>query len=378
MRKRIKEVPTVSLYMHFPFCESKCPYCAFYSVRPGKGDMEEYFSSLSLEIDFLEKEMQGFPPVKTLYIGGGTPTIASSGIWKNMVSILENRFRFLQGAEVTVEANPGSMTREQVMIWKDWRVTRVSLGVQSLEDRYLKTLGRIHDSRQALQAMEKTSSAGLSLSVDMLFGLPGQKMEVWIRDLGEIISLGVDHVSTYQLSLEWGTPWGDFPPTNIPDGYPFYRWAQYYLEKHGFRQYEIASFARHGKWCRHNVAYWFGKDVIGLGPSAWGFIKGVRTGNIRDLRKYSSMLRAGIRPVSFREKLDLRGQVSEAAILALRTRWGIRFERFRKLYGERALEDLLSRLDELPSRIIRRNPWSAALTRDGMRVGNAVWERLLP
>ncbi|HDQ93078.1 MAG TPA: radical SAM protein, partial [Synergistetes bacterium] len=125
MRKKIKETPTISLYLHFPFCESKCPYCAFYSIRPGKRDMEEYLSSLVLEIDLLEKEMEGFPPVKTIYIGGGTPTLASSAIWGNLVGILENRFNFLPGAEATVEANPGSMTQEQIKIWKDWRISRV-------------------------------------------------------------------------------------------------------------------------------------------------------------------------------------------------------------------------------------------------------------
>ncbi len=318
------------------------------------------------------------PEIRTAFIGGGTPTLLEPVQWAKLVSLLESSFSFLSGAEITVEANPGSISPEHLNIWKKWRVTRVSLGVQSLNDDELRLLRRPHNSRQSLEAMLSVRDAGFSFSADLLFGLPLQNLRTWSSSLEGVLSAGAEHLSIYQLTLEPGTPWGDAPPENFADGYPLYRWAQYFLEKRGFRQYEVASFSKTGKWCRHNVAYWFQKNVIGLGPSAWGYLDGVRTGNTADLDEYTSRIERGERPICFSESLKGKELASEAAILALRTRWGVRFQKYSKMFGEEALAVLLKKLNELPPRLLRRNPASAALSREGMRVGNAVWERFLP
>ncbi|MDO9508765.1 MAG: radical SAM family heme chaperone HemW [Thermovirgaceae bacterium] len=378
MRKKSRGEHSASLYVHIPFCSGKCPYCAFYSVRPGKEDVSRYLASLDLEISMLGRSYGTLPEIRTAFIGGGTPTVLDPVQWRNLLSLLESRFRFLHGAEVTVEANPNSIRQEHLDIWRKWRVTRVSVGVQSLNDGDLRALGRPHDSRQSLEAMSAVRNSGFSLSADLLFGLPLQDLRIWSRSLEGVLSAGAEHVSIYQLTLEKGTPWGDFPPEGLAEGYSFYRWAQYFLERRGLRQYEVASFAKPGKWCRHNVSYWQHRDVIGLGPSAWGYLNGVRTRNASNLDEYVSFIGKGDSPVCFSESLKGKDLASEAAILALRTRWGIRFERYRKRFGEEALRGLLEELDGLPPRLFRRNGVSVALSREGMRVGNAIWERLLP
>ena len=378
MRKRSSGAHSSSLYVHIPFCSGKCPYCAFYSVRPGVGDVDRYLASLDLEISMIARSFGALPEIRTVFFGGGTPTILDPGQWRNLVSILEKRFHFLPGAEITVEANPGSIRPEHLDIWGECGVTRVSVGVQSLDDDDLRALGRPHDSRQSLEAISMVRNSGFSPSADLLFGLPHQSLRVWNRSLNGVLNAGAEHVSIYQVTLEQGTPWGDLPPEGLAEGYQFYRWAQYFLEKKGLRQYEVASFAKPGRWCRHNVSYWQQRNVIGLGPSAWGYKDGSRTRNTADLNEYISRLGRLESPICFSESLQGRDLASEAAILALRTRWGVRFDSYRNVYGEDALRGLLKELDGLPPRLFKRNHVSVALSREGMRVGNAVWERLLP
>lgn len=377
-RKRSRTGTPVSLYVHIPFCSTKCPYCAFYSRKPGIGDVSRFLESIGREISILVRLWGKKPEVRTAFIGGGTPTLLGPDHWARLVSLLESSFSFLPGAEITVEANPGSISPEHLHIWKEWRITRVSLGVQSLNDDELRLLGRPHDSRQSLEAMASIRNAGFSLSADLLFGLPLQNLGTWNSNLEGVLSAGVEHLSIYQLTLEPATPWGDAPPKELAEGYPLYRWAQYFLERRGFSQYEVASFARPGRWCKHNISYWQQRNVIGLGPSAWGYLNGVRTRNTADLNEYASCLDRGESPVCFSENLKDKELASEAAILALRTCWGVRFQQYRKRFGEEALATLLGKLDELPSHLLSRNHASVALSRAGMRVGNAVWERLLP
>lgn len=376
-RQRSGLPPAISLYVHIPFCRSKCPYCAFYSFPPAVGDIPSFLQALEKEIALLGREGD-LPRIRTAYIGGGTPSLLSVPDWRRLIRILERAFTFIPGAEVTVEANPASLTGGHLSLWKDWRVTRVSLGVQSLQDKDLLAAGRAHDRRLALDSMTRISGTDLSLSVDLLFGLPGQHFRGWGETLREILSEGVDHVSIYQLTLEEGTPWGERPPNDLAEGYPFYRWAQYYLEKKGLLQYEIASFARPGRWCRHNVSYWRGGEFIGLGPSAWGYRKYQRTRNIPDLPEYCSMVARGKSPVCYSERLEGDRLASESAILALRTRWGIRLQDLRRDWGDDLPERMAAALKELPRDLFRRSPGRIALSRRGMRVGNSIWERLVP
>jgi oxygen-independent coproporphyrinogen-3 oxidase len=374
---RLEPTSPVSLYVHIPFCRSKCPYCAFYSVIPTPGEVTAFLEALEGEIGFLSKSSDR-PLLRTAYIGGGTPTLLSPRDWERLITVLESAFSFVPTAEVTVEANPGSLAREHLALWKDWRVSRVSLGVQSLQDEDLLAMGRPHDSRQALDSMAEIKGRGLSLSVDLLFGLPAQKLRGWSDTLSRVLDEGAEHLSIYELTLEDGTPWGSHPPRDLAAGYPFYRWAQYYLEKKGLLQYEIASFSKPRRWCRHNVAYWSGAPFLGIGPSAWGYDGTVRTGNVADLEHYRLMIEKGVRPTLFSERLEGKRRAFELSALALRTRWGIRLQEYRRLWGDQMLKGLQDSLEGLPPRLFRKAPGRIALSKQGMRVGNAIWERLVP
>ena len=386
-------MPLFSLYLHVPFCASKCGYCAFYSEPvetstspnssissiPSIPSIEKWLLALSREAGHIRAIWEGRPRLRTLYVGGGTPTILSLSEWERLLRILEGAFDFSGTEEVTVEANPCSLTEGHLRLWRDSFVTRVSLGVQSLQDEDLVWLGRRHDAREALLALEKTCSFGFDVSADLIFGLPSQTLRTWRDSLRRVLGSGAGHVSAYQLTLEPGTPLGDASPS-LPDGYSFYCFAQWYLPRKGLEQYEIASFSRPGKECRHNAAYWRQEPVLALGPGAWGYLWGFRYRNASTLREYAD-LAAAQPPIAEAERLGgSEGDVSrgvEAAILALRTKWGIHRASFAAQFGEELMEKVLDVLGRIPPRLVRFFEGGVCLTPSGMRVGNAIWVELL-
>jgi len=367
----------LSLYVHIPFCRSKCPYCAFYSVVPGEGELDAYLEGLEGEV-LLRWERIGAPiPLRSVYFGGGTPTILDAGRWERLVEMMESAFSFRATTEVTVEANPESLTGSHIRLWRDWRVSRVSLGVQSLDDAELCLLRRPHDSRLARGALAALAASGLSFSADLIFNLPGQTLRGWHRTLREVLSFGMEHLSLYELMIERESAWGRCPPPGMASGYPFYRWAQWYLASRGFFQYEIASFALNRRWSRHNLAYWTRSPVLGVGPGAWGFLGGKRYRNAADLRDYLRNVGKGKLPDVFSERLAPEESFREAAVLALRTAWGIPLRLFALRYGKEALRAVLASLETLPDSLFLRTKENVALSPRGMRVANAIWERLV-
>ena len=367
-----------SLYLHVPFCVSKCGYCSFYSRIFDDVSADVWLEGVSCEASRLTEVWGEKIPLRTIYIGGGTPSILPLHTWKRLFGILESSFDFSGAAEFTVEANPCSLTEGHLSLWRDFLVKRVSLGVQSLNDDELLWLGRRHDAKMALEALEKTVLYGFDVSADLIFGLPRQTLSTWRNSLRSVLATGVAHVSTYQLTLEPGTPLGDATPF-LPDGYPFYRFAQWYLERKGLVQYEIASFARQGKLgkeCRHNLAYWRQENVLALGPSAWGYINGFRYRNARTLEEYSALAGEGF-PIAEAERLEGSMRGIEAAILELRTKQGIDVASFTSRFGEDLADEVLCALKKIPRHLVRFESENVFLTPAGMRVGNAIWAELL-
>lgn len=368
---------TLSLYVHLPFCRRKCPYCAFYSVVPREGEIDACLEGLRSEIALWRDRSGPLPPLRSLYIGGGTPTLLDRRQWEVLIALLEEAFSFGRTAEVTVEANPESLRAFHLRLWREWRVTRVSLGVQSLDDGELRLLGRLHDGTRAREALAALAASGLAFSADLMFNLPGQTLKGWHRTLREVLAFGMDHLSLYDLTLEEGSAWADSPPGGVASGYPFYRWAQWYLALRGFFQYEIASFARNRRWSRHNLAYWIRSPLLAIGPGAWGFCGERRYGNIDDLEAYLGEVAGGRLPLSADECLSPERSFREGALLALRTAWGIPFRLFARRYGAAALETVLGALKGLPEGLFAVTDESLALSAKGMRVANAIWERFL-
>lgn len=366
----------LSLYVHVPFCERKCNYCAFESSVPSDGDAELWLELLEKELSWWMSRL-GKAKLATCYIGGGTPTVLNGAQWTRLCVILDRFFDFSPNTETTVEANPNSLRAEHLLAWRDWRVTRVSVGVQSFDDAELSMLGRLHSALQAYSAISASLASGFSVNADLMFGLPYQTLHNWGRTLKEAARSGIDHISLYQLSLEPGTPWADLEEALLPDGYAQYRWAQWYLPRKGFAQYEIANFAKEGRKSEHNLNYWREGEYLGAGPGASGYLGGWRYKNTGDFNIYAAKVNAGVMPVADGERLTDEKRAREAAVLALRTVSGINAGQYESEYGAGALAEIIKILEAMPSGLVEIACGRIALTRKGMRVANRIWSELI-
>lgn len=366
----------LSLYLHVPFCERKCPYCAFESSVPKAGERDDYLDFLELELKWWGGRI-GRPLLDTCYIGGGTPTVLDGPQWTKLAALLDEYFIYSDDMELTVEANPNSLKAEHLLLWRDWRVTRVSIGVQSFDDAELEQLGRLHSSTLARGAISAALAAGFSVNADFMFGLPKQTFKNWARTLNEAVETGINHISLYQLSLEPGTMWEKMPPEELSDGYPPYRWAQWYLPRKGFVQYEVANFARRGCESRHNINYWREGEYLGIGPGASGYLSGWRYKNVSGLGSYAQALRNGKCAIASGERLTARASAKEAAVLALRMTGGIDRNNYVEKYGAEAERKILEALKNFPNDLYFATDKNIALTKKGMRVANRIWEELV-
>lgn len=368
-------MPARSLYIHVPFCERKCNYCAFVSSVPESGERALYLEALSAELSMRAKKHTA--PLETCYIGGGTPTMLTPSQWRTLAALLEKNFAFAAGAEVTVEANPNSMSSEHLEVWKEWRVTRVSIGVQSFNDAELSLMGRVHCADEARRAVSRALSFGFDVNADLIFGLPGQTFRSWGLSLREAAHSGLSHISLYQLTPEEGTPWESLRPEELGDGYAPYRWAQWYLPKKGYAQYEIANFARPGHESRHNINYWQNGEYIGAGPAAAGYISDRRYKNIGSLARYAECIKSGALPEAESETLAPEKRAREAAVLALRMSSGICAENFIKEQGLDNYRAVSAAVEKFPHELYEKDACGIRLTKKGMRVANMIWSDII-
>ena len=368
-------MPAKALYIHVPFCERKCNYCAFVSSVPKSGERTLYLEALSAELYMMAEKCRD--PFDTCYIGGGTPTMLSPSQWRTLAAAIEKNFTFAAGAEVTVEANPNSMSREHLEVWRNWRVTRVSIGVQSFNDAELSRMGRVHCADEARRALSAALSFGFDVNADLIFGLPGQTFRSWGKTLREAAASGLSHISLYQLTPEEGTPWGALTAEELGDGYAPYRWAQWYLPHKGYAQYEIANFARPGHESRHNINYWHSGEYIGTGPAAAGYISDRRYKNTDSLAEYAKCLKSGRLPESESETLPPEKRAREAAVLALRMSSGICADDFVKKYGAENYRSISAAVESFPQDLYETDCRGIRLTKKGMRVANLIWAEII-
>lgn len=319
------------LYIHVPFCARKCLYCDFYSlpVAGDEADVVFFLKHLRREFDTVPRD---FSP-ETAYIGGGTPTVLQeSALHKLLESVRSVAPRVV---EWTVEANPGTLDLSKARLLKTLGVNRISLGVQSLNDAVLQRLGRIYSAADSLRAWELLREAGFdNISVDLIFGVPGQTRPELEADLQRIIALGAEHISCYALSIEPGTPFDhmrrageirEVAPEIQREQYDFLRQV---LRAAGYIHYEISNFAQPGRMCRHNINYWEGGEYLGFGPAAHSHWRDVRWGNVRDLREWARRLERGESPREFEERLAADAKARETLILNLRLLEGVTREAF--------------------------------------------------
>ena len=374
------------LYIHVPFCRSRCGYCAFHSHPVGEGGRREiagYAAILAAEIA-LWGERLGKARVDTVFFGGGTPSLLPAKSVRVIMDRLRAAFDIAPAAEISFEANPESFIRlGYAHELKKAGITRVSLGVQSLSDEKLKLLGRVHGAREAELAVTLARQAGFaSLNLDCIWGLPGQRPRDWMRELQNFVRMQPDHFSCYGLTLEEGTPFSDalhagtlsLPPEK-EQGHMYLDGADF-LESQGYLQYEISNFARMGFQCRHNLGYWEGTDYLGLGPSAVSTIMGRRWTNPYALDEWAAGVREK-RICGDIEELSPQTRVLESIMLRLRTTRGLRVKAYRELTGRDFMKDNRALLHALHREgLIRILNGYVRLTRTGMLVSNTILTRL--
>jgi oxygen-independent coproporphyrinogen III oxidase len=333
------------LYIHIPFCRSKCLYCDFYSVASSAA-IPAWLDALKREV-LLYKER--FHEFDSLYLGGGTPTILDERELAALMECLLNHFSFSPESEMTIEANPDDLSRGKLKGIGDLGINRISLGVQSLDDGDLKYLGRSHSAKQALKALDIIRSAGFdNIGVDLMYGLETQNIPGWKGTISEILEFRPEHLSCYQVTLEKGTPlWkmktaGKVRSIGEKLERAFFVFTSRYLEKHGYHHYEISNFARSLEFkCRHNRKYWSHVPYLGLGPSAHSFQAGSRWWNVRSIKQYCQLLEEGKAPVEACEGLSEEQLELESLALGFRTSDGVGLHAAgSRLTWSRALEEL--------------------------------------
>ena len=333
------------LYVHVPFCRSKCPYCAFYSLASASL-IPRWLNAIRKEIHHYKGFFHEFD---SLYLGGGTPTFLEVGDLNELVKYLLRGFHFARDTEITIEANPCDLTREKTKALGELGFNRVSLGVQSFNDDILAFLGRRHTAEQSKKAIEDLRSFGFeNIGLDLIYGLEGQTLKDWIRTLKQAMGFEPEHLSCYQLAIEKGTPFGRLYERGLlmPPGEEkernFFLATSHFLKERGYIHYEISNFAKNASLVsRHNCKYWFHVPYLGLGPSAHSFHNSTRRWNTRSLKKYCEMLENGNIPVEGYENLTEDQLDLERISLGLRTRQGFDAQ---KLPDNPALKGALSSL----------------------------------
>ena len=371
--RRPGEKPALGLYIHIPFCRAKCAYCDFYSLAHSEEKMDAYTAALLRHLEEVAPRAAGMQ-VDTVYFGGGTPSYLGASRLIRLLQTVQRRYDVARNAEITLEANPDSAG--------DWRVlrtlrragfNRLSLGVQSTNDALLRRIGRIHTCEQVQQAVTAARRAKLTnLSLDLIYGLPGQTMEDWQRTLADAVALGPEHLSCYGLKLEEGTPlWQQRQTLTLPDDdaqADMYLYTVAALEEAGYQQYEISNFAKPGRASRHNLKYWNMEEYAGFGPGAHSDFGGVRYGYVRDLDRYI----AGQLLLEESENGETLARDYEYVMLSLRTAAGIDRRTFENRYRQRfdPMEKLFVQYGEAGLAARTEGGWR--LTSRGFLVSNSI------
>jgi len=318
----------LGLYLHIPFCRQRCHYCSFNTGPYRPAAMERFLRALLREIDSVgEAAWAGDITIGTVFFGGGTPSLLEAPEMENILDRLRKRFALAPVAEVTVECNPESLTREKAEGYRLAGVNRLSLGVQSLDDDLLLRLGRLHSPDEARRAFDAARSAGIdNLSVDLMYGLPGLDRARWELTVSEILAWGPEHLSAYALTLDEGSRWAGEGVAGLPDEDTVT--AQYWALARlahgaGYEHYEISNYARPGRRSRHNQVYWRAEEYLAFGPGACGFLGEVRYGNVKPVERYCAMLEAGGLPLGTHEVLTAAQRKAEKLILGLRLADGV-------------------------------------------------------
>ncbi len=385
--------PVTSLYVHVPFCAHKCEYCAFFSEASSGELINRYVGALVREIELVAHDLKP----RTIFFGGGTPSILNLRQWEQILKTME-RLNLLGAEEWTIECNPATVSLDKAKLWRDHGINRISMGVQSLDEKLLDRLGRIHSREQVFKSFDTLRAGGFdNVNIDLMFAIPGQTMVVWRETLREALALGSEHLSSYEVIYEEDTPLfaqlqaGEFD-VDEQLACDMYDELVATTAAHGLAQYEIANFARDRRMTKdesrmmngtapvipafaskHNVNYWRGGSFYGLGPSATGYVRGVRAKNWSNSVLYCEQLEKGKRAIESREELPPLSRAGETAAFGLRMNAGWPFEEFRTVTGFDLRSDWAGEMNRLT-----QQGWGRAdterfqLTPQGLRFADAA------
>jgi oxygen-independent coproporphyrinogen III oxidase len=367
-------------YIHVPFCHHRCGYCNFTLVA-GRDDLiESYLKAIEIELSWLGQPRE----VDTLFFGGGTPTYLNPSAIERLLRVVLKWHPLAAGHELTVEANPADVDVQRSAILADHGVTRLSLGAQSFHAAKLRRLERDHLATHTAHALELARSRGFDVSLDLIFGTPGETVADWERDLKSAIGLAPDHISTYGLTYERGTAfWSRLQRGNLQrvaeeTDRQMYEIAIDSLTAAGLEHYEVSNFARPGKRCRHNETYWSGESYFAAGPSAARYVAGVRESNHRSVTTWLKRVLAGQSPVAQRERLCPEERAREQLVFGLRRLEGVDRDWFMNRTSF-AIDDLVAEpLEQFVAfGLLADNGRRIALTRAGLLVSDSIWPHFL-
>ncbi len=371
----------LGIYLHIPFCRSKCAYCDFYSLANREEEMDRYLAALTNHLKETAPQAKSCV-VDTVYIGGGTPSTLGAKRIGALLHIVKKHYHLTKDCEITMEANPDSVDLSLLKTVRRAGVNRLSLGVQSADDGELKTIGRPHNFAQAVEAVALARKAGIeNLSLDLIFGLPGQTMEGWQRTVEQVLKLEPEHLSCYGLQIEEGTPLyerqEDYTFADDDGQADMYLWMAERLKRAGYGQYEISNFAKPGRESRHNLRYWRLQEYIGFGPGAHSDFGGRRYSFVRDLSAYLKGMEEGGPIVDDDQVIPPEERRNEYLMLALRTAEGIDGDWYSRRFhmNFRPLEEKLRNYEKRNLAVEENGRWH--LTPEGFLLSNGIIVDLL-
>lgn len=395
---KMNPIQPTSIYLHIPFCTKRCGYCDFTTYSGKELFISPYIDALCKEIKIVADLSDSSMDVHTIFFGGGTPSLLKIHQFEKILETINKFFNLKLNAEISLEANPGSVNQEYLRSLRSLGFNRLSMGAQSTDDDELKFLGRIHSRNDIYKSVQSARDAGFNnISLDMIFGLPGQKLNNWVSSLKDVIDLDLEHVSLYALTIEEGTPFGkllkkgfmDMPDPDLAAD--MYDWATVQLENSGFHQYEISNWEKGGFCCKHNMQYWRNLPYLGFGAGAHGFFNNVRVSNVKRINDYidrvekigeinNNKLRIPESPatVSIRQVTQFK-KMQETLMLGLRlTSEGVSMRKFVdqfKIQMSNVFEDEITDLIRLE--LVEWFGDALRLTRKGRLLGNQVFMKFV-
>ena len=375
----------LGIYVHIPFCKRKCNYCDFYSVKWNEKSENKYIDAVINEIKNYKNTLDEKYYVNTIYFGGGTPTIINPDNLRRIIEKLRIAFEIDENAEISMEANPNTLTPENLKAYKEIGINRLSIGIQSLNDDILYKIGRIHNSQEALEAIDRAKQFGFeNINADVMFNIPGQTITDIETTLSKVIEKNVRHISFYSLKLEKGTPMYDMEKSSkiiMPEEdeeREMYYAGRNVMKDNNLFQYEISNFAVKGYECKHNLKYWNQEEYIGIGPAAHSFLNSVRYSNPSDLNLYCQNSEANVFERNIQEVMNQKDLIFEYIMLRLRLTEGLNMVDFKSKFSIDFNETYSKQIDHLTkNNLLEYSGDFVKLTNYGMDISNYVFEKFM-